>query len=91
MALDITGIVTHIQIDREHVTPEDEDNARRFNEAMRELADACFGFVTTVDEWAAVALQPRNHTHDEAHGMTLEELIPETINEWKRIREEEEQ
>lgn len=91
MALDITDLVVNIKVNREHVTPEDEENARRLNEALQQMANACLEVSGTLTAAGRRYMEAVATAPDEAPGMTLEELIPETIDEWKRIRDEGEQ
>jgi hypothetical protein len=45
-------------------------------------------FRTESTEWVGELLRCIEVRRDESHGMTLEDLIPETVDEWKRIRDE---
>lgn len=79
--VDLSEYVTKIQINRETVTPQMEQSARQLNEALGQMATTLQEFGQNVARLVAEA-----ELGDEAQGMTLDELIPETIDEWKRIR-----
>lgn len=73
------------------VEDELEEGVRRIGETLRDVSISMEMALTNFGRAVLVGVLLEEHllsVQDQSHGMTLEELIPETIEEWKGVRGE---